>query len=260
MAKMRIWYQSSAPLGRDPLWKPYEESLKKHLRGVVRPGTTIDIHGLDVASAAQDRSHYVEYLNTAQWINNARMAEKEGCDAFAGGCMQDPGSLQIREVINIPVVFAAETSFHLACLLGHRFSLLGYNAALLLRIEELVRRYGLWERFVPTSCFSISMEELREGLTDAAPIVEAVEKQANKAIEGGANILVSSCNLLNMVLVDSGTREIDGVPILDNVGIVAKMAELLLDIKEIGIARSKKGFYAGFSKEELTDIWRLYGV
>jgi allantoin racemase len=257
---MRIWYQSSAPLGKDPLWKPYEESLARHVQGAVRSGTTIDIHGLDVASTAQERSHYVEYLNTAQWISNARISEKEGYDALAGGCMQDPGSLQIREVVDIPVVFAAETSFHLACLLAHKFSLLGYNAALLLRIEELIKQYGLWERYVPTTCFNISIEELREGLTDATPIVEALKEHADKAIDAGADILVPSCNCLNMVLVDSGTREIEGVPVLDNVGVVVKMAELLVDMKEIGVVRSKKGFFAGLSKEELADVWRLYGV
>jgi hypothetical protein len=61
-----------------------------------------------------------------------------------------------------------------------------------------------------------------------------------------------------MVLVDSGVRDVDGVPILDNVGVVVKMAELLTDLKEMGVTRSKKGFYAALSKQELTDIRRLY--
>jgi len=254
---MRIWYQSSAPIGKDPLWRPYEESLKRHLESVVRPSTKVSIHGLDVASTAQEKSHYIQYLNTAQWINNALIAEQEGYDAFAGGCMLDLGFLQIREVVDIPVVFAAETSFHIACLLAHKFSLLAYNEALLLQTEQGVKQYGLWERFITPICFGVSIEEVRAGFSNPAPIIESVKK-VRGAIGNEAGILVPSCNILNMVLVDSGVREVDGMPILDNVGAVVKMAELLADLKEMGVNRSKKGFYAALSKQELTDIRRLY--
>ena len=256
---MQIWYQSSAQLGSNVSWKPYELSLEKHLRNIVRSDTKIHIHGLDVSSSEQEKSRYVEYLNTAKWIDNALIAEKECYDVFAGGCMLDLGFLEIREVVNIPVVFAAETSFHIAAVLAHKFSLLAYNESLLLQTEELVKQYGLWDRYVSTGCLNISIEELREGFSTPAPVVSAVRKAAQRGINNGAGIFVPSCNILNMVLIDSGTREIDGVPILDNVGVGIKMAELLVDLKEIGVTRSKKGFRASLSKQELIEIRRLYG-
>ncbi len=236
---MRIWYQSSAPLDKSPLWKQYGESLKRHVQKVARAGTVVDVHGLDLSCLVQDRSHSVEYTRTAQWIDNARVAEREGYDAFAGGCMLDPGFNQIREAVDIPVAFGAETSLHLACILAHKFSIVAYNEALLLQIEERVKQYGVWERFVHASCCSMSEEELLKDPANAADIVKAVRKGVKKAIKDGAGILVPSCNVLNMVLVSSAVSEIDGVPVLDNVGVVVKMAELLVDLKQIGVTRSK---------------------
>lgn len=254
---MRIWYQCSTPLGKDRLWHPYEECLKKHIRDVAKPNTTVDVHGLDVVSGSIEKSFYVEYLNTEQWIENACKAEQEGYDAFTGGCMFDLGYLQIKELVDIPVGFAAETSFHVACMLAPKFSLLSPNQALLSALEERVKRYGLWERFVPTSCFDASIEELRDGINTPAPIIKAVRKEAKKAASNGAGILVPSCNILTMVLVNSGVREIGGIPILDNVGTVIKMAELLTDLKGMGITRSKKRPYETLSKQDLTEIRRL---
>jgi hypothetical protein len=63
-----------------------------------------------------------------------------------------------------------------------------------------------------------------------------------------------------MILVDSGAREIDGVPVLDNAGIIVKFAELLVDLKGIGVTRSRKGFYVSLSKDKLALIRRVHEV
>ncbi len=256
---MRIWYQSGAPLGKDPLWKPYEESLKGHLQRSVRPGTTVDVHGVELDCPVRDRTHYIQYLDTAQWIDNAIAAEKEGYDAFAGGCMLDTGWLQIREVVDIPVTFISQTSLHFACLLGHRFSLLAYEESMLFQIEERVRQYGLWQRYVPANRLGTTPAQLLEGFGDVSKVLEAVKKGARKAIDGGADILVPACNILTMVLVNSGIREIDGVPILDNVGVAAKTAEMLVDLKETGTTRSRKGYHIALSKEDLDRVRQAHG-
>lgn len=41
--EMRIWYQSSAALGIDPKWTPYEKSLKRHVQEVARPDTKVKV-------------------------------------------------------------------------------------------------------------------------------------------------------------------------------------------------------------------------
>ncbi len=51
---IKIWYQSSVAIGKNPAFKPYEEAIARNVQQVVRPGTTVDIHGVEpnrVASA-----------------------------------------------------------------------------------------------------------------------------------------------------------------------------------------------------------------
>jgi len=52
----------------------------------------------------------------------------------------DLGLLQMRKVVHIPVVFAGETSFHIACLLAYKFSLLAYSEAV--RVMGAFRNHG----------------------------------------------------------------------------------------------------------------------
>lgn len=257
---MRIWYQSSTSLGSDPVWSPYEESLKKHVQKVARPGSKVEVHGVKVSHPLVERSSYARYLNQAQIINNAITAEREGYDAFCVGCAGDPGFLEIRGTVSIPVAFLAESCFHLASILADKFSLLAHSRTTWLAARQRIKQYGLQERFIPSSFFNLSMPDLRNGLENPEPVIDIVKQSGREAIELGAGILLSDCNILNMVLVNCGLREIDGVPILDTAGAIVKVAEFMVDLEQIGIFRGKTGLYTPLSKEELASVRRLYGV
>lgn len=145
---MKIWYQSSMALGT-PHFEAYEQFLKKHAQECAEPGTIVTLHGVKAHHPGMSHSIYIESLNAQTAIDNAIQAEKEGYDAFAFGCMTDPQHHSIRECVSIPVAFALETSIHLACLLADKFTFLSHNEWLLGRAEELIKEYGLWERYVP---------------------------------------------------------------------------------------------------------------
>ena len=104
------------------------------------------------------------------------------------------------------------------------------------------------------------MPDLLNGFDNPDPIVAAVKQAGKEAIERGAGILLSACNILNMVLVNCRLREIDGVSILDTAGALVKVGEFMVDLKQAGISRSRSGLYAPLSKEELTNIRRTYGI
>jgi allantoin racemase len=255
---MRIWYQSSIPLGADPAFSAYEQSLRKHCREVARSDTSVDIYGTDVLSERIESSRYIESLHISHILNNAMRAEREGYDVFAMGCMLDPGFLEVREVIRIPVIFAAEVCFHLACMLVQKFALLGYNEAVLRRVSQQVEMYGLEKWLIPADSFSISLLELQDGFKRPEHIIREVGSIAKKAAGGGAGALLSTCNCLNMILIDNQVREIEGLIIMDNVGATVKAAEFMADLSRIGVGRSKKGAYAPLSKQDLASIRKLY--
>jgi Asp/Glu/hydantoin racemase len=227
---------------------------------VARQETQVDVYGVKFVDPILERSAYIRYLNEAQVINNAIRAEREGYNAFAAGCTLDPGLTEIKEVLDIPVAFLFESCLHFARILAGKFSLLAFNRPVLFHHEQKIKTYGLTEWYVPCDTLSLSVVDLPTGFKNPDPIVNAVKQASRKAIEQGTGMFISTCNILNMVMVNCGFREIDGVPILDTAGALLKITELMVDLKQIGISRSKKGFYNYLSKEELTRVRKSYGV
>lgn len=257
---MRIWLQSVGAIGRDPKWSGYEKVLVNHARSVVRPGTEVTVRGVEVFTSAIDRSHYCETLNTAQVINNALQAEKQGFDAFAVNCMMDPGFFQLKEVVSIPVAHALESSCYVTCMMAPKFALLSYDDIQRRWVTETVRQYGLAERLVPSKSFKTTLDALAGGFDDPAALLKGAKEAAKSAVESGADMLVPTCGCLNMILVAAGVRELEGLRVIDTVGTVLKMAEMLADLKKLGVERVNHGLYSRLGKDEVEAVRHLYGV
>lgn len=258
---MKIWWQSSLALGKDPVWTPYQELLTAHLGRVARSGTQVDVVGVKVVEPILGRSAYARYLNEAQIIENAFIAERDGYDAFCVGCTLDPGSAEIKEITDIPAVFLFETCSHLAYSLAGKFALLAFNKEVLRLHEQMVRQYQLGESLVPCeTLMNMTSRDLANSIKDPGPVLAAVADVGRKAIDNGSGMFISTCNILNMIFVTSGFREIDGVPILDTAGTALKMTETMVDLKTIGVVRSKKGHYTSLPKDQLMSVRERYSL
>ncbi len=63
-----------------------------------------------------------------------------------------------------------------------------------------------------------------------------------------------------MVLVANSIKELEGIPVIDTVGTVLKMAELLVDLKKMGLERVNRGLYTRVTKKELSAVRKMYKV
>ncbi|MFZ0449714.1 MAG: aspartate/glutamate racemase family protein [Desulfatiglandaceae bacterium] len=253
---MRIWIQSAAPESNDPLWTPYKESLHKMLLKVKREDTEIEFHGIHYAHELMDHSIYVRFLCKNQIIENAIRAEREGFDGFAisNSLDIDLGCLEIRNVVDIPVVFLAEISLHVASMLADTFSILSWNKPLTMISRRTVKEYGLERKFIPCEDFETTEVEALKAFQDPTSITLEIKRIAEDAIDKGAGILVPFCNLLNMVLQNAGLKEIQGIPILNTTAMIVKGIEFMVELKRIGIHRPGRGLYSALTKEELSDV------
>ena len=102
---------------------PAEKSALEELRPVAAPGTEISEVSLDKGPASIE-STYESALAAVGVVDKIREAEQEGIDAVVANCMDDPGVEAAREVVSMPVIGPAETSMHVAAMLGHRFSII----------------------------------------------------------------------------------------------------------------------------------------
>ncbi len=258
---MRIWYQSYAAIGFDPKWKNYEEDLKSYVQKVARPDTKVDVHGAGKMAPKMVVSDYIQLMHMPQIIDNALQAEREGYDAFCIGGTLDLGHIYLREVLDIPIAFIAESAFYNACLLARKFGIVGLNEVILRRQMELVKYHGLEERCVPGVHLGSTLLELVE-LFGKNPqrVIDRFSEASGKVIAQGAGALIPGYGALSSFLGQQGIHDIDSVPIVDIIAVVIKTAEMLVDLKNLGVKRSRIGFYTYASKEELIAARKLYGV
>ena len=258
---MKLWLQSGSALAADdatPYGKRYEESLTRHMQAVARSGTQMETFGIEGTPPGKDRYRAAYHIVTSQMIEGVLRAEAQGFDAVAVINTLDHGYYEMRELLDIPVVFISEAAMHLACQLAPAFAFVTHNELIGLHIAELAKRYGLAERMVAGAHLGLTYEDFPKMYDDPAVYVERFADAARQAIGRGAAMLLVAGNPLNMFLIDQGVKEIDGVPILDCCTAAIKTAELMVDLHRLGIRRSAKGLFEAPPPGAKEEIRKLY--
>ena len=67
-------------------------------------------------------------------------------DAAVIACFGDPGLDAAKELLDVPVLGISEAAFHAACMLGRRFGVVSFTAALQPMFEECLDHHGLRAR------------------------------------------------------------------------------------------------------------------
>ncbi|MGD8810349.1 MAG: aspartate/glutamate racemase family protein [Gammaproteobacteria bacterium] len=258
---MKIWLQSGTPLSADSgsaSGRLYEESLTRHLDSVARPGTELQTFGTDGSAPGADRFHAAFHVVTRLVVKSAMRAEAEGFDAVAVINTFDHGYYELRELVDIPVVFISEASMLLACQLAPTFSFVTHNAAMQLLVGELAKRYGVAGRMVPGTEHGLTYEDFPQLYEKPDIYVDRFAAAARETIARGATCLMVAGNPLNMFLIDQGVKEVDGVPILDCCTAAIKTAEMMVDLHKLGVRRSTKGLFeapAGAVRDKIRTLF-----
>src|SRR5712691_7878847 len=148
----RLWYQSFVhPIEQ----APYIERLQALLDAAAAPGIRFEVHGLD----PPDHLFHplTEFRCAAQTIRNALEAERAGYDAIVIGHFQEPGLLEIRGAVDIPVVGLGEANLLAALSMGRRLGLVTIDPVFIDWHERQVRAFGLGERVVGTTALKMNL-------------------------------------------------------------------------------------------------------
>lgn len=257
---MKIWYQSGMSLSKDNEINEYATTLKIHLNKVARPDSEVSVHGVERSSPNLDRYMTEELLHSSQILVNFIQAQREGYDAFCVGSTNDPAFHAIHEIAEIPICFLSETSMFLACLLSPNFSILCHDDPLLRRLILLVKRYGLQDRFIECDSFHIPIREMVEAFNNPEVFLEPAREIARQAKEKGVCIFINGEGVFNAIMAKHDIHEIEGIPVIEGSGAMIKVAEMLADLRTMGVQRSKLGIYSSIPQKDLTSMLKLYGL
>ncbi len=258
---MKIWLQSGSALTADaatPYGRRYEQSVTRHMSAVARPDTHLETFGIGGTPFGKDRYRASFHVVTSLMIKSVLQAEAKGFDVVAIINTLDHGYYEMRELLDIPVVYISESSMHLACQLAPAFAFVTHNAAMLGNVAGLAKRYGLAERMVAGEGLALTYEDFPKMYEDPDRYVDLFADAARRTIARGAAMLMVAGNPLNMFLIDRGVREVDGVPVLDCCTAVVKAAELMVDLHGLGVRRgssSAAGTLPSDAKEKLRELF-----
>jgi allantoin racemase len=239
----RIWYQSFVhPVAQ----APYIKQLQALLDSVAGPGLRFEVHGLD----PPDHSFHAltEFRCAAQVIRNAIEAEKAGYAAFVLGHFQEPGLLEIRGTLDIPVISLGEANLLASLTMGQKFGLVTIDPIFIPWHERQVRHHGLVDRHAGTMALKMNLPAFMKAFTDRkayASVRTSFVKQVTPLVAAGAEVIIPAGGLPMLLFARERPFVIDGAPVLNGIAVVAKAAEMALTLKDTtGIFVSRRGTYA----------------
>ena len=254
----RLWYQSFVHPNEQ---LPYIERLRGLLDASASPGIQFEVHGLE----ASDHLFHplTEFRCAAQTIRNALEAERAGYDAFVIGHFQEPGLLEIRGSVDIPVVGLGEASFLAAMSMGRRLGLVTIDPIFIDWHEPQITAYGFGQRVTGVRAIHVDLPGFMRAFTDEASYAQVradFVKQVRPLVAEGAEVIIPAGGLPMLLFARECPFVIDGALVLNGIVTVAKAEEMALSLHRLtGSVVSWRGSYAKASaecvEEYLSNCW-----
>jgi allantoin racemase len=263
---IRIWHHSFTVLENLPA---YAEAMDAHLAKAAAPGTTVVMHGMHPRTyrteyPGHDIQHaFFQTLHSQQFVLGAIEAEEQGFDAFAMMTLPEPSLLDVRSLVDIPVVGYGESAMLAASMLGERAGVLLFIRGMAATIDRNVDRMGLSSRFVGATDVGFTFNDVLAAYAgDAAPLIAKFQESARRMIDRGADVIIPGEAPLCLLLARHGVAEVDGVPILDAVTATIKMAEMMVGMRRVtSVAPSRRGFFRSQpQRARVKELLDFYGL
>ncbi|MCD6370645.1 MAG: aspartate/glutamate racemase family protein [Thermoplasmata archaeon] len=113
---------------------------------------------------------------------------KDG-SAVVINCFGDPCLFELRELLNIPVFGAGETTMHMAAMLGE-FSVIGPGDNMISWTRIQAREYGVFDKLISVEKVHLTVKDI---LSAAESVYQSTKKAAVKSIKDGADVVVLGC-------------------------------------------------------------------
>ena len=247
-AQARLWYQSFVhPVEQ----APYIERLQQELDQATGPGFRFEVHGLD---PPDHLFHPLTELRCAvQATRCAVEAEQAGYDGFVIGHFQEPGLLETRAALEIPVIGLGEATLRAACGMGRRIGLVTIDPVFIDWHQRQVRAHGLDQRVAGVRAIEIDLPGLVRAFTDEAAYRKLRADfiaEVRPLVAAGAEVIIPAGGLPMLLFARECPFVIDDALVLHGIPVVAKAAEMAVSLKRLtGSVVSRRGTYAKASQQ-----------
>jgi allantoin racemase len=205
-------------------------------RAVAAPGTEI-IAVNPPDGPVSIEGYYDEAFSVPGLLTEIARGEAVGVSAHIIACFDDTGLEAARSLASAPVIGIGEAAFHLASMLGHRFSVVTTLSRSIAAIETNLMKYGLASRCAKVRACEVPVLSLDDPASNACAQISAEIERAKR--EDAAEAIVLGC--AGMADLAARLSAQHGLPVIDGVASAVKLAEAF---GALGLKTSKTGAYA----------------
>jgi allantoin racemase len=229
MSKHKIWFQGATDRA---LMAPYLAKVDAHFKAILEPDFAFTIN---TTTPPVTTTHALtEFRAARNFIRNVMEAERQGYDAVAINHFQDAGLMEAKAAVDIPVIGLGETTLFHACTLGRKLGLVTINPAFIPWHEDQVIRYRIQDRVVGVRAVDANISDYIEAFARKEAF-EALypkwERECRTLLDAGADVIVPAGGI-PMMLFGGGT--LDGAPVVNGMTLIAKTAEMIIKLRQLG--------------------------
>ncbi len=143
------------------------------------------------------------------------------------------GVFALKEVLAIPVISISEAAQTIACMLGHKYTVLTMLKQFIPYQEDLVRLYRFENKCASVRAINVNVENC---VTNRESTLNELKEEILKIAEqDGAEVVILGC--AGLCGYDEELQRLTGLPVLDPVVVAVKVAEMMV---ETHLTHSKK--------------------
>ena len=101
--------------------------------------------------------------------------------------------------------------------------------------KEFRKTYGLEDRVACIKSMGLDMAKILKGIKEPDDIIAHFATCAKEAIESGAEVIIPTTTILDIILSKNKVNEIDGCPVLPSVTTLVKTTEAMVELRKAGI-------------------------
>src|SRR6202021_2199576 len=148
------------------------EKIGAAARAVAAPGTEIvAVNPADGPVSIE--GYYDEAFSVPGVLTEIAKGEASGVAAHIIACFDDTGLEAARSLASVPVIGIGEAAFHLASMLGHRFSVVTTLSRSIAAIETNLMKYGLAGRCAKVRASEVPVLALDDPASNAVAQISA---------------------------------------------------------------------------------------
>ncbi|MEM3592669.1 MAG: aspartate/glutamate racemase family protein [Candidatus Micrarchaeia archaeon] len=207
--------------------REYSKYLSDITKGYISLETRVVKEGM-----ASIENFFDEAVNTLSILRSIRSIKSDEFDAIIIDCMGDPGLDAAREISDIPIVGALESSVHLASVIGDPFGIVGILESTIPAYYFAIRKYGLQNKLAGIKSINVPVLDIDKNREITMEKTLSVIKELT---DMGANSILLGCT--GLISFVQELQKHTNVPIIDP---LAAAVGLVVQIKITGTFMSKK--------------------